>query len=187
MSMQQLYGEQKPDKARPYRYTGAFFWFLTTLCTTCIGLVLWISVPAIIRGIETARNSTPEMQMMDIGAVLMVILGMLVMASVPLLMAVVMLFPCWRHHGDVITVTDTAVDVTTRGTTMSFPIELFVGVQALTNTDSKAKGQFGNVTYTLADGQQIVIYGCHLHKTELKTDIAKRVLKYAAASAERGV
>ena len=187
MSMQQLYGEQKPDKARPYRYTGAFFWFLTTLCTTCIGLVLWISVPAIIRGIETARNSTPEMQMMDIGAVLMVILGMLVMASVALLMAVVMLFPCWRHHGDVITVTDTAVDVTTRGKTVTFPLELFVGVQPVINKDRKAKGQFGNVTYTLADGQQLVIYGCHLHKTELKTDIAKRVLKYAGASGERSV
>ncbi|MFY8051305.1 MAG: hypothetical protein ACOVP2_01700 [Armatimonadaceae bacterium] len=185
MSMQQLYGEQKPDKARPYRYTGAFFWFLASLCATSVGLVIWICVPAIIKTTETARNSTPEMQMMDIGAVLMVILGMLVMASVPLLMAVVMLFPCWRHHGDVITVTDTAVDVTARGKTVTFPLELFVGVQPAINKDRKAKGQFGNVTYTLTDGQQLVIYGCHLHKTELKTDIAKRVFKYAGASGER--
>jgi hypothetical protein len=185
--MQQLYGEQKPDKARPYRYTGAFFWFLTSLCATCIGLVLWISVPAIIKCIETARNSTPEMQMMDIAAVLMVILGMLVMASVPLLMAIVMLIPCWRHHGDVITVTDTTVELTTRGTTKSFPLELFAGVQPVTNRDRKAKGQFGNITYTLVDGQQLVIYGCHLHKTELTTDIGKRVFKYDAAFGERGV
>lgn len=185
--MQQLYGEQKPDKARPYRYTGAFFWFLTSLCATCIRLVLWISVPAIIKCIETARNSTPEMQMMDIAAVLMVILGMLVMASVPLLMAIVMLIPCWRHHGDVITVTDTTVELTTRGTTKSFPLELFAGVQPVTNRDRKAKGQFGNITYTLVDGQQLVIYGCHLHKTELTTDIGKRVFKYDAAFGERGV
>jgi hypothetical protein len=179
--MQQLYGEQKPDKARPYRYTGAFFWFLTSLCTTCIGLVLWISVPAIIKCIETARNSTPEMQVMDIAAVFVVILGMLVMASVPLLMAIVMLIPCWRHHGEVITVTDTAVELTTRGTTKTFPLELFAGVQPVTNRDRKAKGQFGNITYTLTDGQQLVIYGCHLHKTELTTDIGKRVFKYDAA------
>ena len=185
--MQQLYGEQKPDKARPYRYTGAFFWFLTSLCATCIGLVLWISVPAIIKCIETARNSTPEMQMMDIAAVLMVILGMLVMASVPLLMAIVMLIPCWRHHGDVITVTDTTVELTTRGTTKSFPLELFAGVQPVTNRDRKAKGQFGNITYTLTDGQQLVIHGCHLHKTELTTDIGKRVFKCDAAFGERGV
>ncbi len=183
--MQQLYGEQKPDKARPYRYTGAFFWFLTSLCATCVGLVLWICVPAIIKTIETARNSTPEMQMMDIGAVLMVILGMLVMASVPMLMAIVMLIPCWRHHGEVITVTDTAVELTTRGTTKTFPLALFAGVQPVTNRDRKAKGQFGNITYTLTDGQELVIYGCHLHKTELTTDIGKRVFKYAAASAER--
>lgn len=185
--MQQLYGEQKPDKARPYRYTGAFFWFSTSLCATCIGLVLWISVPAIIKCIETARNSTPEMQMMDIAAVFVVILGMLVMASVPLLMAIVMLIPCWRHHGDVITVTDTTVELTTRGTTKSFPLELFAGVQPVTNRDRKAKGQFGNITYTLVDGQQLVIYGCHLHKTELTTDIGKRVFKYDAAFGERGV
>jgi uncharacterized membrane protein len=183
--MQQLYGDQKPDKARPYRYTGAFFWFLTSLCATSVGLVVWICVPAIIKTIETARNSTPEMQMMDIGAVVMVVLGMLVMASVPLLMATVMLIPCWRHHGDVITVTDTAVEVTKRGTAKTFPFELFAGVQPMTNRDRKAKGQFGNVTYTLTDGQQLVIYGCHLHKTELTTDIGKRVFKYAAASAER--
>ena len=183
--MQQLYGVQKPDKARPYRYTGAFFWFLTSLCTTCIGLVLWISFPAIIKCIETARNSTPEMQMMDIAAVFVVILGMLVMASAPLLMAVVMLLPCWRNHGDMITVTDTAVEVTEGGITTSFPIDLFVGIQPVTNRDRKAKGQFGNITYTLTDGQQLVIYGCHLHKTELTTDIRKRVLKVVAASAEQ--
>jgi len=178
--MQQLYGEQKPDIARPYRYTGAFFWFLTCLCGTAIGLVMWICVPAIIKTIETARNSSPEMQMMDIGAVLMVILGMLVMSSIPLLMAIVMLIPCWRHRGDVITISDSAVEVTTRGTAMTFPFELFAGVQPVTNRNRKAKGQFGNITYTLTDGQQLVIYGCHLHKTELTTDIGKRILKYIA-------
>ena len=185
--MQQLYGEQKPDKARPYRYTGAFFWFLTSLCATCGGLFLWIFVPAILISIETARNSTPEMQMMDIAAVLMVVLGMLVMSSVPLLMAIVMLIPCWRHRGDVITVTDATVELTTRGTTMTFPLALFAGVQPVTNRDRKAKGQFGNITYTLTDGQQLVIYGCHLHKTELTTDIGKRLFKRAAASEEQSV
>jgi|GEM_PF-1419186 len=183
--MQQLYGEQKPDKARAYRYTGAFFWFLISLCATCVGLVLWICVPANIKTIETARNSSPEMQLMDIGAVAMVILGMLVMSSVPLLMAVVMLIPCWRHRGEVITVSDTTVELTTRGTTTTFPLELFAGVQPVNNRDRKAKGQFGNITYTLTDGQQFVIYGCHLHKTELTTDIGKRVFKRDAASAER--
>ena len=183
--MQQLYGEQKPDKDRAYRYTGAFFWFLISLCATCVGLVLWICVPAIIKTIETARNSSPEMQLMDIGAVAMVILGMLVMSSVPLLIAVVMLIPCWRHRGDVITVTDATVELTTRGTTMTFPLALFAGVQAVTIKDRKAKGQFGNITYTLTDGQELVIYGCHLHKTELTTDIGKRVFKRVAASAER--
>ena len=185
--MQQLYGEQKPDKARPYRYTGAFFWFLTSLCATSVGLVLWICVPAIIKTIETARNSTPEMQMMDIAAVLMVVLGMLVMASVPMLMAVVMLIPCWRHHGDVITVTDATVELTTRGSTMTFPLALFAGVQPVTNRDRKAKGQFGNITYTLTDGQELVIYGCHLHKTELTTDIGKRLFKRDAAFGERSL
>lgn len=185
--MQQLYGEQKPDKARAYRYTGAFFWFSTSLCVTCVGLVLWICVPAIIKTIETARNSTPEMQMMDIAAVLMVVLGMLVMASVPLLMAVVMLIPCWRHHGDVITVTDAAVELTTGGTTMTFPLALFAGVQPVINRDRKAKGQFGDITYTLTDGQELVIYGCHLHKTELTTDIGKRLFKRAVGTAERSV
>ena len=185
--MQQLYGEQKPDKARAYRYTGAFFWFLTSLCATCVGLVLWICVPAIIKTIETARNSTPEMQMMDIGAVLMVVLGMLVMASVPLLMAVVMLIPCWRHHGEVITVTDATVELTTRGTTMTFPLALFAGVQPVTNRDRKAKGQFVDITYTFTDGHQLVIYGCHLHKTELTTDIGKRLFKRAVGTAERSV
>ena len=182
--MQQLYGEQKPDKARAYRYTGAFFWFLTSLCATCVGLVLWICVPAIIKTIETARNSSPEMQLMDIGAVAMVILGMLVMASVPLLMAVVMLIPCWRHHGEVFTVSDTKVELTTSGITTTFPLELFAGVQPVTNRDRKAKGQFGNITYTLTDGQQFVIYGCHLHKTELTTDIGKRVFKRVVAFGE---
>lgn len=176
--MQQLYGEQKPDKARPYRYTGAFFWFLTCLCGSALGLVMWICVPAIIKTIETARNSAPEMQMMDIGAVLMVTLGMLVMSSIPLLMAIVMLIPCWRHRGDMITVSDSAVDVTSCGRTTTFPLELFAGVQPMTNRARKAKGQFGNITYTLTDGQQLVIYGCHLHKTELTTDIGKRILKY---------
>lgn len=185
--MQQLYGEQKPDKARPYRYTGAFFWFLTSLCATCVGLVLWICVPAIIKTIETARNSTPEMQMMDIAAVLMVVLGMLVMASVPLLMAIVMLIPCWRHHGEVITVTDATVELTTRGTTMTFPLALFSGVQPVTIKDRKAKGQFGDITYTLTDGHQLVIYGCHLHKTELTADIRKRLFKRAVGTAERSV
>jgi hypothetical protein len=185
--MQQLYGEQKPDKARSYKYTGGFFWFLTALCASAIGLVLWICVPAIFKTIETARNSTPEMQLMDIGAVLMVILGMLVMASVPLLMAIVMLIPCWRHRGEVITVSDTTVDLTMRGTTATFPLELFAGVQPVTNKDRKATGQFGNITYTLTDGQHLVIYGCHLHKTELTTDIGKRVFKRVAASAERGL
>lgn len=185
--MQQLYGEQKPDKARSYQYTGGFFWFLSALCASAIGLVLWICVPAIIKTIETARNSSPEMQLMDIGAVAMVILGMLVMSSVPLLMAVVMLIPCWRHRGEVITVSDTTVDLTMRGTTTTFPLELFAGVQPVTNRDRKAKGQFGNITYTLTDGQQFVIYGCHLHKTELTTDIGKRVFKRDAASAERSV
>jgi hypothetical protein len=185
--MQQLYGEQKPDKARSYQYTGGFFWFLSALCASAIGLVLWICVPAIIKTIETARNSSPEMQLMDIGAVAMVILGMLVMASVPLLMAVVMLIPCWRHRGEVITVSDTTVELTTRGTTTTFPLELFAGVQPVNNRDRKAKGQFGNITYTLTDGQQFVIYGCHLHKTELTTDIGKRVFKRVAAAAERSV
>jgi hypothetical protein len=185
--MQQLYGEQKPDKARPYRYTGAFFWFLTSLCATCVGLFLWIFVPAILISVETARNSSPEMQLMDIGAVAMVILGMLVMSSVPLLMAVVMLIPCWRHRGVVITVSDTTVELTTRGTTTTFPLELFADVQPVTNKDRKAKGHFGNITYTLTDGQQLVIYGCHLHKTELTTDIGKRVFKRAVGTAERGV
>ena len=185
--MQQLYGEQKPDKARAYRYTGAFFWFLTSLCATCVGLVLWICVPAIIKTIETARNSTPEMQMMDIAAVLMVVLGMLVMSSVPLLLAVVMLIPCWRHHGEVITVTDATVELTTRGTTMTFPLALFAGVQPVTNRDRKAKGQFGDITYTFTDGHQLVIYGCHLHKTELTTDIGKRLFKRAVGTAERSV
>ena len=124
---------------------------------------------------------------MDIGAVAMVILGMLVMSSVPLLMAVVMLIPCWRHRGEVITVSDTTVDLTMRGTTTTFPLELFAGVQPVTNRDRKAKGQFGNITYTLTDGQQFVIYGCHLHKTELTTDIGKRVFKRVAAAAERSV
>ena len=183
--MQQLYGEQKPDKARPYRYTGAFFWFLTSLCVTCVGLVLWICVPAIIKTIETSRNSTPEMQMMDIAAVLMVVLGMLVMASAPLIMAVVMLIPCWRLRGDVITVTDTAVELTTRGKAMTFPLALFAGVQPVTNRDRKAKGQFGDITYTFTDGHQLVIYGCHLHKTELTTDIGKRAFKRAVGTAER--
>ena len=183
--MQQLYGEQKPDKARSYQYTGGFFWFLSALCASAIGLVLWICVPAIIKTIETARNSSPEMQLMDIGAVAMVILGMLVMSSVPLLMAVVMLIPCWRHRGEVITVSDTTVDLTMRGTTTTFPLELFAGVQPVTNRDRKAKGQFGNITYTLTDGQQFVIYGCHLHKTELATDIGKRVFKRVAAAEER--
>jgi hypothetical protein len=185
--MQQLYGEQKPDKARSYQYTGAFFWFLTALCASAIGLVLWICVPAIVKTIETARNSTPEMQLMDIGAVLMVVLGMLVMASVPLLMAVVMLIPCWRHRGEVITVSDTTVDLTMRGTTTTFPLELFAGVQPVTNKDRKAKGQFGNITYTLTDGQHLVIYGSHLHKTELTTDIGKRMFKRVAALGERGL
>jgi len=185
--MQQLYGEQKPDKARPYRYTGAFFWFLTNLCATCVGLVLWICVPAIIKTIETARNSSPEMQMMDIAAVLMVILGMLVMSSVPLLMAVVMLIPCWRHRGEVITVSDDKVCVLAGGTSTVVPIELFAGVQHVTNKDRKAKGHFGDITYALTDDQQLVIYGCHLHKTELTTDIGKRVFKRVAASAERSL
>ena len=144
-------------------------------------------MPAIIKTIETARNSTPEMQMMDIGAVLMVVLGMLVMASVPLLMAVVMLIPCWRHHGEVITVTDATVELTTRGTTMTFPLALFAGVQPVTNRDRKAKGQFGDITYTFTDGHQLVIYGCHLHKTELTTDIGKRLFKRAVGTAERSV
>jgi hypothetical protein len=182
--MQHLYGEQKPDQARAYRYTGAFFWFLTSLCATCGGLFLWIFVPAILISVETARNSSPEMQLMDIGAVAMVILGMLVMSSVPLLMAVVMLIPCWRHRGEVITVSDTTVDLTMRGTKTTFPLELFAGVQPVTNKDRKAKGQFGNITYTLTDGQQFVIYGCHLHKTELTTDIGKRVFKRVAAVGE---
>ena len=183
--MQQLYGEQKPDKARSYQYTGGFFWFLSALCASAIGLVLWICVPAIIKTIETARNSSPEMQLMDIGAVAMVILGMLVMSSVPLLMAVVMLIPCWRHRGEVFNVSDTTVELATRGTTTTFPLELFAGVQPVTNRDRKAKGQFGNITYTLTDGQQLVIYGCHLHKTELTTDIGKRVFKRVAAAEER--
>jgi hypothetical protein len=122
---------------------------------------------------------------MDIGAVAMVILGMLVMASVPLLMAVVMLIPCWRHRGEVFTVSDTTVELTMRGTTTTFPLELFAGVQPVTNRDRKAKGHFGNITYTLTDGQQLVIYGCHLHKTELTTDIGKRVFKRVAAAEER--
>jgi hypothetical protein len=185
--MQQLYGEQKPDKARSYQYTGAFFWFLTALCASAIGLVLWICVPAIVKTIETARNSSPEMELMDIGAVAMVILGMLVMSSVPLLMAVVMLIPCWRHLGEVITVSDTKVELTTSGTTTTFPLVLFAGVQPVTNRDRKAKGHFGNITYTLTDGQQLVIFGCHLHKTELTTDIGKRVFKRVAAAAERSV
>ena len=185
--MQQLYGEQKPDKARAYRYTGAFFWFLTSLCATCVGLVLWICVPAIVKTIETARNSSPEMQLMDIGAVAMVVLGMLVMSSVPLLMAVVMLIPCWRHRDEVFTVSDTEVTITANGFITAYPLELFAGVQPVNNRDSKAKGHFGNITYTLTDGQQLVIYGCHLHKTELTTDIGKRVFKRDAASAARSV
>jgi hypothetical protein len=185
--MQNLYGEQKPDKARPYRYMGAFFWFLTSLCATSIGLVLWICVPAIIISVETARNSSPEMQMMDIGAVAMVILGMLVMSSVPLLMAIVMLIPCWRHHGEVITVSDTTVELTTRGTTTTFPLELFAGVQHVTNKDRKAKGHFGDITYALTDGRILTINSCHLHKTELTTDIGKRVFKRAVGTAKRSV
>lgn len=182
--MQQLYGEQKPDKARSYKYTGGFFWFLTTLCATAIGLVLWISVPAIIKCIETARNSTPEMQLMDIGAVAMVILGMFVMASVPLLMAIVMLIPCWRHRGEVITVTDNDVCVVTAGTSTVYPIELFVGVQPATKTVRKSKG-FGDIEYPLTDGRSITIHSCHLHKTELTTDIGKRVFKRDSASREQ--
>jgi len=185
--MQHLYGEQKPDQARAYRYTGAFFWFLTSLCATCGGLFLWIFVPAILISVETARNSSPEMQMMDIGAVAMVILGMLVMSSVPLLMAVVMLIPCWRHRGEVFTVSDDKVCVLAGGTSTVYPLELFAGVQPVNNRDRKAKGHFGNITYTLTDGQQLVIYGCHLHKTELTTDIGKRVFKHVAAYRERGL
>ena len=60
-------------------------------------------------------------------------------------------------------------------------------MQPVTNRDRKAKGQFGNITYTLTDGQQFVIYGCHLHKTELTTDIGKRVFKRVVAAAERGL
>ena len=184
--MQLLYGEQKPDKARSYKYTGGFFWFLTALCASAIGLVLWISVPAIIKCIDTARNSTPEMQMMDIGAVAMVILGMLVMASVPLLMAIVMLIPCWRHRGDVITVSDDDVCVIADGTSTVYPIELFVGVQPATKTVRKSKG-FGDIEYPLTDGRSITIHSCHLHKTELTTDIGKRVFKRDSASRERHV
>jgi hypothetical protein len=185
--MQQLYGEQKPDKARPYRYTGAFFWFLTSLYATCVGLFLWIFVPAILISIETARNSSPEMQMMDIAAVLMVILGMLVMSPVPLLMAVVMLIPCWRHRDEVITVSDTEVTITANGSITAYPLEDFEGIAPVTNKDRKAKGQFGDITYTLTDGRILTINSCHLHKTELTTDIGKRVFKRAVGTAERGV
>jgi hypothetical protein len=182
--MQHLYGEQKPDKARSYPYTGGFFWFLSALCASAIGLVLWICVPAIVKTIETARNSSPEMQLMDIGAVAMVILGMLVMSSVPLLMAVVMVIPCWRHRGEVITVSDDDVCVVAGGTSIVYPIELFIGVQPVKNTVRKSKG-FGDIEYPLTDGRSITIHSCHLHKTEVTTDIGKRVFKRVAASAER--
>lgn len=185
--MRQLYGEQKPDKARPYRYTGAFFWTQTALCTTSVGLVLWVCVPTIIISIETARNSSPEMQMMDIGAVAMVILGMFVMSSVPLLMAVVMLIPCWRHRGEVITVSDNDISVTTNTSATAFPIELFTGVIPVTHSNRKAKDAFGDVTYTLTDARVFTIHSCHLHKTELQTDIHKRVFKHAAPSGDRDV
>jgi hypothetical protein len=182
--MQQLYGEQKPDKARSYQYTGGFFWFLSALCASAIGLVLWICVPAIVKTIETARNSTPEMQLMDIGAVLMVVLGMLVMALVPLLMAVVMLIPCWRHRGEVITVSDDDVCVVAGGTSTVYPIELFIGVQPVKNTVRKSNG-FGDIEYPLTDGRSITIHSCHLHKTEVTTDIGKRMFKRVAALGER--
>jgi hypothetical protein len=117
----------------------------------------------------------------------MVILGTLVMASVPVLMAVVMLIPCWRHRGEVITVSDTEVTISANGFITAYPLEVFEGIAPVTNRDRKAKGQFGNITYTLTDGQQLVICGCHLHKTELTTDIGKRVFKRVAASAERNV
>ena len=181
--MQQLYGEQKPDKARSYQYTGAFFWFLTALCASGIGLVLWICVPAIFKTIETARSSTPEMQLMDIGAVAMVILGMVVMASVPLLMAIVMLIPCLRHRGEVIKVSDDDVCVVAGGTSTVYPIELFIGVQPVKNTVRKSNG-FGDIDYPLTDGRSITIHSCHLHKTEVTTDIGKRAFKRDAASAE---
>ncbi|MFM2222788.1 MAG: hypothetical protein RLZZ78_1045, partial [Armatimonadota bacterium] len=118
------------------------------------------------------------------GAVLMVILGMLVMASVPLLMAVVMLIPCWRHRGEVITVSDDKVCVLAGGTSTVFPIELFIGVQPVKNTVRKSKG-FGDIEYSLTGGRSITIHSCHLHKTEVTTDIGKRMFKRVAESAER--